>query len=49
MSEMPAEFLEPERREEHDVPSVRDRGGDEPVRDPRTSSQPETDLPYGDG
>jgi hypothetical protein len=48
MSEMPAEFLEPEG-EEPEVPSVRDRGADEPVRDPRTSSQPDTDLPYGDG
>jgi hypothetical protein len=49
MSEMPAEFLEPERGEDREAPSVRDRGADEPVRDPRTSSQPDTDIPYGDG
>jgi hypothetical protein len=48
MTEMPAEFLEPEGLEA-EMPSVRDRGGDQPVRDPRLSSQPETDLPYGDG
>jgi hypothetical protein len=49
MTEMPAEFLEPER-EGAEAPSVRDRGFDEPVRDPRTSSQPESsDPPYGDG
>jgi hypothetical protein len=48
MTEMPAEFLEPERGD-RDAPSVRDRGADEPVRDPRTSSQPESDGPYGDG
>lgn len=49
MSEMPAEFLEPERGQDRDAPSVRDRGADEPVRDPRMSSQPESDRPYGDG
>jgi hypothetical protein len=49
MSEMPAEFLEPERRDEREAPSVRDRGADGPVRDPRTSSQPDSDFPYGDG
>ena len=49
MTEMPAEFLEPERGEDREAPSVRDRGGDEPLRDPRTSSQPDTDVPYGDG
>ncbi|MEV7397719.1 hypothetical protein [Aeromicrobium sp. NPDC092404] len=48
MTEMAAEFLEPDRQGP-DVPSVRDRGADEPVRDPRTSSQPESDGPYGDG
>jgi hypothetical protein len=49
MSEMPAEFLE-SVRDESEVPSVRDRGADEPCRDPRTSSQPDTsDVPYGDG
>lgn len=47
MTEMPAEFLDPEG--ESELPSVRDRGADEPPRDPRTSSQPETDGPYGDG
>jgi hypothetical protein len=50
MSESPAEFLEPERRDESEAKSVRDRGSDGPCRDPRTSAQPETpDLPYGDG
>ena len=47
MTEMPAEFLEPEREQE--ASSVRDRGADGPVRDPRTSSQPDTDVAYGDG
>ena len=47
MSEMPAEFLDPEG--EAELPNVRDRGADEPVRDPRTSSQPDTDVAYGDG
>lgn len=49
MSEMPAEFLEPGVGEDQEVPSLRDRGGDEPCRDPRTSSQPDTDVVYGDG
>ena len=48
MSEMPAEFLEPEGVES-ELSNVRDRGEDGPVRDPRTSSQPDTDIPYGDG
>lgn len=49
MTEMPAEFLEPGVGEDQEVASLRDRGADEPVRDPRTSSQPDTDVPYGDG
>jgi hypothetical protein len=49
MSVMPAEFLAPGLGEDDEVPSLRDRGGDEPLRDPRMSSQPDTDLPYGDG
>jgi hypothetical protein len=48
MTEMAAEFLEPEGRDS-EIPSVRDRGSDEPTRDPRTSAQPDTDGPYGDG
>lgn len=47
MSEMPAEFLDPDA--ESELPNVRDRGDDGPVRDPRTSSQPDTDVAYGDG
>ena len=49
MSEMPAEFLEPGVGEDQEVPSLRDRGADEPCRDPRMSSQPDSERPYGDG